>query len=94
VRYTVQQKIKDTLLVKVEGTNKYTPPKIKSNDISLNSYKLQSVFEGVQKVDMKSGVIYFTSVTAVSKSRKLVMSQQIDNQIKEETVITNTFGAK
>lgn len=90
--YTIQQKNGDTLVVSYQGVNNYTPPVNKSNNVNINIYKLQSFFEGTQKADAKTGLIYSTTITGATKTRKLVLGQEMDNEIKEEVTITNTVA--
>jgi hypothetical protein len=91
IGFTVQQKTGDTLIIEYSGVNIYTPPENKSGNIVANLFKLQSVFEGMQKVDAKTGFIYNIKITGITRNRKLAMGQEFDNEIKEDIVVTNTI---
>lgn len=90
VQYTILEIKGDTVVVKCEGLNRYTVPKPSNNSISANVYKVQSIFEGTLKTDARSGIIHNATITAITKNRKLVLGQEVDNDIKEDVTVRNT----
>lgn len=82
----------DTLMVSCSGFNRHTPPSAASaNTVSANVYKLFTLFNADLKADARSGLIYSAAITATTQNRKLVLGQEVDNEIKEKISVTNVL---